>query len=115
MEKLRNRISVNKDEIAEQAALTEDHFGEKERTGKPVNAEIRYSKKNKKFVIVKQVAGTQIDEERLRNYVDKTLEAEFQDQLLTGEVKIDLNQQAYKQPSVKASKELKKELKSLRN
>ena len=43
----------------------------------------------------------------------KTLEAEFQDQLLTGEVKIDLNQQAYKQPSVKASKELKKELKSL--
>lgn len=73
----------------------------------------RYSKKNKKFVIVKQVAGTQIDEERLRNYVDKTLEAEFQDQLLTGEVKIDLNQQAYKQPSVKASKELKKELKSL--
>ena len=77
------------------------------------NAEIRYSKKNKKFVIVKQVAGTQIDEERLRNYVDKTLEAEFQDQLLTGEVKIDLNQQAYKQPSVKASKELKKELKSL--
>ena len=103
---------VNKDEIAEQAALTEDHFGEKERT-EAQNAEIRYSKKNKKFVIVKQVAGTQIDEERLRNYVDKTLEAEFQDQLLTGEVKIDLNQQAYKQPSVKASKELKKELKSL--
>ena len=66
----------------------------------------------KKFVIVNQVAGTQIDEERLRNYVDKTLEAEFQDKLLTGEVKIDLNQQAYKQPSVKASKELKKELKS---
>ena len=56
---------------------------------------------------------TQIDEERLRNYVDKTLEAEFQDKLLTGEVKINLNQQAYKQPSVKASKELKKELKSL--
>ena len=103
---------VNKDETAEQAALTEDHFGEKERT-EAQNAEIRYSKKNKKFVIVKQVAGTQIDEERLRNYVDKTLEAEFQDKLLTGEVKIDLNQQAYKQPSVKASKELKKELKSL--
>lgn len=103
---------VNKDEIAEQAALTEDHFGEKERT-EAQNAEIRYSKKKKKFVIVKQVAGTQIDEERLRNYVDKTLEAEFQDKLLTGEVKIDLNQQAYKQPSVKASKELKKELKSL--
>ena len=46
--------------------------------------------------------------ERLRNYVDKTLEAEFQAQLLTGEVKIDLNQQAYKQPSVKASKEIEK-------
>ena len=97
---------VNKDETAEQVALTEDHFGEKERT-EAQNAEIRYSKKKKKFVIVKQVAGTQIDEERLRNYVDKTLEAEFQDKLLTGEVKIDLNQQAYKQPSVKASKELK--------
>ena len=103
---------VNKDETTEQAALTEDHFGEKERT-EAQNAEIRYSKKKKKFVIVNQVAGTQIDEERLRNYVDKTLEAEFQDKLLTGEVKIDLNQQAYKQPSVKASKELKKELKSL--
>ena len=56
---------VNKDETAEQAALTEDHFGEKERT-EAQNAEIRYSKKKKKFVIVKQVAGTQIDEERHR-------------------------------------------------
>lgn len=48
---------VNKDETAEQSALTEDHFGEKERT-EAQNAEIRYSKKKKKFVIVNQVAGT---------------------------------------------------------
>lgn len=52
------------------------------------------NKKNKKFVIVKQVAGLQIDEERLRNYVDRRWKQSFRIKLLTGEVEDDLNQQA---------------------
>ena len=48
-------------------------FGSKERT-ESTDAHIRYSKKKQKYVLVKQVQGNQIDENRLISYVDEVLD-----------------------------------------
>ena len=45
----------------------------KDRT-EPTDAHIRYSKKKQKYVLVKQVSGNQIDENRLLSYVEETLD-----------------------------------------
>lgn len=103
---------VVKDEAQEQAALTEEHFGEKERTASS-DAEVRYSKKKKKFVLVKQVQGNQIDDEKLLSYVDGSLESEFQSDLLGDEVKLVVDTEVYQQPEVKATKEMKEQVESL--
>ena len=103
---------VEKDETQEQAALTEEHFGDQERTAS-TNAEVRYSKKKTKFILVKQVQGNQIDEEKLLSYVDETLNKEFQTNLLVGNVKIMIGTDVYQQPEIQATKEMKQQVKSL--
>lgn len=103
---------VVKEEAQEKAALTEEHFGNKERTAS-TDAEVRYSKKKTKFVLVKQVQGNQIDEDKLLNYVNETLDQEFQSELLADDVKIVIDTQVYQQPEVKATKKMKKQVKSL--
>ena len=67
---------IIRDEAQEQAALSADHFDEKDRT-EPTDAHIRYSKKKQKYVLVKQVSGNQIDENRLLSYVEETLDKDF--------------------------------------
>ena len=64
---------IIRDEAQEQAALSADHFDEKDRT-EPTDAHIRYSKKKQKYVLVNQVSGNQIDENRLLSYVEETLD-----------------------------------------
>ena len=82
---------IIRDEAQEQAALSADHFDEKDRT-EPTDAHIRYSKKKQKYVLVKQVSGNQIDENRLLSYVEETLDKDFETELLTSDVKMELNE-----------------------
>ena len=72
--------------------MSADHFDEKDRT-EPTDAHIRYSKKKQKYVLVKQVSGNQIDENRLLSYVEETLDKDFETELLTSDVKMELNEE----------------------
>lgn len=103
---------VQKNEEQERNALTADHFGDKKRT-QSEDASIRYSKKKKKFRLIKQVQGNEINEESLLSYVSRSLEAEFQKDLLGSETKIELGTEVYEQPAVTASGDMKKQVKSL--
>ena len=73
---------IIRDEAQEQAALSADHFDEKDRT-EPTDAHIRYSKKKQKYVLVNRSSGNQIDENRLLSYVEETLDKDFETELLT--------------------------------
>ncbi|MDO4338983.1 MAG: L,D-transpeptidase family protein [Eubacteriales bacterium] len=108
----RIEYQVQKNEEQEKNALTSGHFGDKERT-KSEDASIRYSKKKKKFVLVKQVQGNEINEASLQSYVNNSLEAELNTNLLGGEIEINLGTEVYEQPEVKASKDMKRQVKSL--
>ena len=90
---------IIKDEAQEQTALAEDNFGNKERTDS-TDAHIRYSKKKQKYVLVKQVVGNQIDENRLLSYVDETLDEKFKTELFASDVQIVLNEEVYRQPDI---------------
>lgn len=103
---------IIRDEAQEQAALSADHFDEKDRT-EPTDAHIRYSKKKQKYVLVKQVSGNQIDENRLLSYVEETLDKDFKTELLTSDVKMELNEEVYRQPDIEESGEMKQKVKKL--
>ena len=103
---------IIRDEAQEQAALSADHFDEKDRT-EPEDAHIRYSKKKQKYVLVKQVPGNQIDENRLLSYVEETLDKDFETELLTSDVKMELNEEVYRQPDIEESGEMKQKVKKL--
>ena len=103
---------IIRDEAQEQAALSADHFDEKDRT-EPTDAHIRYSKKKQKYVLVKQVSGNQIDENRLLSYVEETLDKDFETELLTSDVKMELNEEVYQQPDIEESGEMKQKVKKL--
>ena len=72
---------IIKNENQEKTALAAENFDNKERT-ESADAHIRYSKKKKKYILVKQVQGNQIDENRLLNYVEETLDKDFETELL---------------------------------
>ena len=76
-------------------------------------AHIRYSKKKQKYVLVKQVVGNQIDENRLLSYVDETLDEKFKTELFASDVQIVLNEEVYRQPDIEASGEMKQQVKKL--
>ena len=103
---------IIRDEAQEQVALSADHFDEKDRT-EPTDAHIRYSKKKQKYVLVKQVSGNQIDENRLLSYVEETLDKDFETELLTSDVKMELNEEVYRQPDIEESGEMKQKVKKL--
>lgn len=103
---------ILKDEAQEQTALSEENFNSKERTDS-TDAHIRYSKKKQKYVLVKQVVGNQIDENRLLSFVDDTLEEKFKTELLASEAKIVLSEDVYRQPDIEASGEMKQQVKKL--
>ena len=88
------------------------YFDEKDRT-EPTDAHIRYSKKKQKYVLVKQVSGNQIDENRLLSYVEETLDKDFETELLTSDVKMELNEEVYRQPDIEESGEMKQKVKKL--
>ncbi len=77
------------------------------------DAHIRYSKKKQKYVLVKQVSGNQIDENRLLSYVEETLDKDFETELLTSDVKMELNEEVYRQPDIEESGEMKQKVKKL--
>lgn len=103
---------IIKDEAQEQTALAEENFNSKERT-ESTDAHIRYSKKKQKYVLVKQVVGNQIDENRLLSFVNDTLDEKFKTELLDDEVQIVLNEEVYRQPDIEASGEMKQKVKKL--
>ena len=103
---------IFKDEAREQTALAEENFNSKEREGS-TDAHIRYSKKKQKYVLVKQVVGNQIDENRLLSFVNDILDEEFKTELLASEVKIRLSEEVYRQPDIEVSGEMKQQVKKL--
>ena len=103
---------ILKDEALEQTALAEENFNSKERTDS-IDAHIRYSKKKQKYVLVKQVVGNQIDENRLLSFVNDTLDEKFKTELLSSEIKLELGEEVYRQPDIEASGEMKQQVKKL--
>lgn len=103
---------ILKDEAQEQTALAVENFNSKQRTDS-TDAHIRYSKKKQKYVLVKQVVGNQIDENRLLSFVDDALDEKFKTELLAPEAKIVLSEDVYRQPDIEASGEMKQQVKKL--
>ena len=103
---------IFKDEAQEQTALAVENFNNKERTDS-TDAHIRYSKKKQKYVLVEQVVGNQIDENRLLSFVDDTLDEKFKTELFVPEAKIVLSEDVYCQPDIEASGEMKQQVKKL--
>ena len=88
---------IQKNENQEKASLQESNFGDKERTAS-VDAAIQYNEDQKKFTLISDVQGNQIDESRLLAYVDQSLESLFPSQLLGGEIKLAMGTDVYQQP-----------------
>lgn len=103
---------IIRDEAQEKNALADENFDNKERTDS-TDAHIRYSKKKQKYVLVKQVQGNQIDENRLISYVDEVLDENLKTELLSSERTIELNEEVYRQPDIEASGEMKQKVKKL--
>ena len=103
---------IQKNEEQEKTALQESNFGDKERTAS-VDAAIQYNEDQKKFTLISDVQGNQIDESRLLAYVDQSLESLFPSQLLGGEIKLAMGNDVYQQPSVKVSDDMQTKLSQL--
>ena len=103
---------IQKNEDQEKASLQESNFGDKERTAS-VDAAIQYNEDQKKFTLISDVQGNQIDESRLLAYVDQSLEALFPSQLLGGEIKLVMGTDVYQQPSVTVSDDMQNKLSGL--
>ena len=69
--------------------------------------------KETEICVVKQVSGNQIDENRLLSYVEETLDKDFETELLTSDVKMELNEEVYRQPDIEESGEMKQKVKKL--
>lgn len=111
-EDYRIAYQVNKDADQEKSALVSENFGDKERTAS-VDASVQYDGQQKKFVMVNETQGNMIDEERLLNYVDATLDSDFQTGLLNGSFTITMGTEVYQQPVSATSKKMTKKLKKL--
>ena len=103
---------IQKNEDQEKASLQESNFGDKERTAS-VDAAIQYNGDQKKFTLISDVQGNQIDVARLQTYVDQSLESLFPSQLLGGEIKLAMGNDVYQQPSVKVSDDMQNKLSQL--
>lgn len=111
-EDYRIAYQVNKDADQEKAALVSENFGDKERTAS-VDASVQYDGQQKKFVMINETQGNMIDEERILNYVDATLDSDFQTGLLNGSFTITMGTEVYQQPVSATSKKMTKKLKKL--
>ena len=103
---------IQKNEEQEKTALSASNFGDKDRTAS-VDATVKYDDKQKKYVLIDDVQGNQIDEARLLSYVDQTLDDNFRLELLGGDIQVTIDTNVYQQPSVTASDAMKKQLTDL--
>lgn len=111
-EDYRIAYQVNKDADQEKSALASENFGDKERTAS-VDASVQYDGQQKKFIMINETQGNMIDEERILNYVDATLDSDFQTGLLNGSFTITMGTEVYQQPVSATSKKMTKKLKKL--
>ncbi len=103
---------VIKDEDQEKTVLAADSFGGKERTAS-TDAYISYDEEKKEFVLVNEVQGNQIDEERLVAYVNQTLDSVIQKDPLGREIEIALGTEVYQQPVSADSQDMQTKLSGL--
>ena len=103
---------IQKNKQQEQIALSVSHFNNKERTAS-VSASIAYDEQKKAFAITNDVQGNEIDEQRLSNHVNETLDQIFQEDLLGGEIRISLGTAVYVQPETVVTAEMEQKLKDL--
>lgn len=106
------QYQINKDQNQEMAALTADHFGDKERTPS-VDAAVSYDQTQKKFIMLSETQGNVIDESRLLAYVDQTLNTVFEKDLLVGDVTVTMGTEVYQQPVSSQSEDMVTKLNSL--
>ena len=105
-------LQIQENEEQQKAVLTSDKFGNKERTAS-VDAAIQYDESAKEFTLISEVQGNQIDEARLQAYVRQTLNTEFQEDPLGGDIKLTLGTETYQQPTSSASDEMQVRLTNL--
>lgn len=104
------QVEIN--EETEKEALSTSHFGDKERVAS-TDATVVYDENQKQFVATASSVGTQIDEARLQNYVDTTLNADFEEALLGEDIRMDMTTEVYMQPTTEESETIVNKLSEL--
>lgn len=104
------QIQENAEQL--QSVLVADNFGTKTRTDS-TDASIQYSEEDSKFILISEVQGNQIDEAKLQAYVTETLNTEFQDNPLVGDVTLTLGTNVYQSPSASADEKMQNKLTGL--
>lgn len=96
---------IEQNEEQEKQALDISNFGDKKRKAS-ADAEIRYDRDKKEFILVKQKQGTEIDADKLQTMVETTLNAAFDTAILGDAVTVPVNKHVYISPSVIATDDM---------
>ncbi len=80
-----------RDEQALKNALLASHFETGEERVPSVSAYMEYNKEKGVFLIVDDVLGTEIDEEKMISYVERQLKERLEEDLLTSEISIEVS------------------------
>lgn len=103
---------LRKDEAREKAALSASNFGSQERSAS-VDAVISYDEQKKEYTVASEVQGNQIDEAALLTRLNKTLEADFEENLLGDGLTFTMTTDVYQQPVKADSDEIQTKLNEL--
>lgn len=96
----------------EKNVLQNSDINTKERT-ESVNAAVQYDQQQKKYILIKDVQGNQIDQTKFLNYIDEILDSNFRLKLLGGDIQITIDVNVYQQPVSVVSAEMEQKVTDL--
>lgn len=96
----------------EKNVLQNSDINTKERT-ESVNAAVQYDQQQKKYILIKDVQGNQIDQTKFLNYIDEILDSNFRLKLLGGDIQITIDLNVYQQPVSVVSAEMEQKVTDL--
>ncbi|MDD3796446.1 MAG: peptidoglycan binding domain-containing protein [Lachnospiraceae bacterium] len=96
---------IKKDDAVFSAALTVEHFKIDSERFDSVSAYMEYSEEQGKFVIVNDIQGNRIDMDKLKQFVEQSLDENFKEELLGANVIMEVNRNVYVPAVVTAESE----------
>lgn len=103
---------IQKNDDQEKQTLQSSNFGDQKRTAS-VDAAVKYDETQKQYILINDVQGNQIDEEKLQSYVEQMLDDNFRLKLLGGDIQITLDMNVYQQPKTTVSDDMQKKVAEL--